>query len=166
MGDELDQVEFHPIDLERTKALCQRFEEDSFICSFGDSSGFHESDGLGGIRCIESLRSKLVADPACGVHLWQDSRIVGMLVMGAHRLDPSIGHVFLYYLIPEVRGTGLSQSMDDHAVAYLKGKGYQKARLCVSPTNTRAIRFYERRGWVDIGVHPTRPTVHLMEKPL
>ena len=162
----MSQLAFRSIDLDRTERLCRHFEEEAFICSFGDSSGFHESDGQGGNRCIENLRSKLAADPACGVHLWQGSQIIGMLVMGAYRPDPSMGYVFLYYLIPEVRGTGISRFLDDHAMAYFKGKGYQKARLSVSPSNARAIRFYEKHGWVDIGVHPARPVVHLMEKAL
>ncbi len=34
------------------------------------------------------------------------------------------------------------------------------ARLSISPTNQRALRFYVRRGWTDSGPRPDMPEVH------
>jgi len=58
----------------------------------------------------------------------------------------------VYYLIPEVRGKGFSSELDNFATSYLKELGFKKARLSVSPTNLRAINFYTKNGWQDIGL--------------
>lgn len=42
--------------------------------------------------------------------------------------------------------------------------GLKKARLSVSPTNERAIKFYEKMKWVDLGPREDHPEVHFMEK--
>ena len=42
--------------------------------------------------------------------------------------------------------------------------GISSARLSVSPTNAAAIWFYQKMGWVDLGLSERDPTVRLMEK--
>jgi hypothetical protein len=37
------------------------------------------------------------------------------------------------------------------------------AGLSVSPTNERAVRYYQRHGWLDRGPRPGAPHVHEME---
>jgi len=36
-------------------------------------------------------------------------------------------------------------------------------QLSVSPTNARALAFYRKHGWRDLGLRPGRDNVHLME---
>lgn len=98
------------------------------------------------------------------MHLLQGGVIVGQMELGSFKTDPSIGYVNLYYLAAEVRGTGLSSVLDNYATNYFVSRGFTSARLSVSPSNSRAIRFYEKHGWHDLGPRPGRPEVHLMEK--
>jgi ribosomal protein S18 acetylase RimI-like enzyme len=72
--------------------------------------------------------------------------IVGQIEMGKWRVDPAVGFVNLFYLIPTYRGRGLGGQLHAHAVDFLKQLGYRTARLCVSPTNVRAVRFYQKNG--------------------
>ena len=55
------------------------------------------------------------------------------------------------YVRPEAWGTGVAGELHDRAVAALRAAGVPRARLWVLEGNTRARRFYERRGWREDG---------------
>ncbi len=67
------------------------------------------------------------------------------------------------YVSPEAWGTGLADVLHDAALAELRSRGVDRARLWVLEGNVRARRFYERRGWradgtsrvVEFPPHPT-----------
>jgi RimJ/RimL family protein N-acetyltransferase len=157
-------LEFKTIDLEQHKTTCIKFREDSFVVSFGDNSLFMEADNQGPLRYIEWLRNKIAKDPDSAVHIFEADQIIGQMEMGIVKDSPDTVNIGLYYLVPEKRGQGYSQYLDQYATWFVKKLGLKKARLSVSPTNTRAIKFYERNGWKDIGPRPNHPEVHLMEK--
>ena len=131
---------FIPVDLNSHENLCVRFSEDAFIESFSDASRFHELDGRGADRYRAWLKDRLAADPTSAVMGIKDSKIIGQVTVGHWKQDPSIG--------------------------YLKVLGFKHARLSVSPTNKRALRFYETHGWRDLGPRAGHPEVHFMEKTL
>lgn len=162
----LGPLTFLPIDLEKTRDLCLRFREDSFIASFGDTSRFHEADGKGGERYLEWLGQILASDPAAAVHVWEGDTIIGQIELGRSKAEPDLGSVFLFYLAPEKRGQGFSKHLDEYAMKYMRSLGLKKARLSVSPTNTRAVKFYEKQGWKDLGPRPDHPEVNYMMKIL
>lgn len=162
----LANIEFKPIDLEKDRDMVIKFREDSFVCSFGSNEKFWAENGPNAELYIEWLTAKIKNAPFSAVHIWLGDRIVGQMELGTFKRDPSVGYINLYYLIPEFRGTGLSKLLDDYAVQYLRGKGFLKARLSVSPTNLRAVRYYSRMGWVDIGTRPDAPEVSFMEKAI
>lgn len=162
----LGPLVFQSIDLSKSSELCVRFREDSFVVSFGDASKFYEDDGEGADRYLEWLRNKLSKDSSSAVHVWEGSFVIGQMELGVFKNEPDVGNVSLYYLIPEKRGIGLSRYLDEYAVQYLKGLGLKRCRLSVSPTNFRAIRFYEKNGWKNIGPRPGHPEVNFMEKTL
>jgi tRNA dimethylallyltransferase len=51
------------------------------------------------------------------------------------------------YVVPEEWGSGVADRLHDEALQALSAAGATKARLWVLEGNTRARRFYERRGW-------------------
>jgi GNAT superfamily N-acetyltransferase len=162
----IDPLTFIPIDLNIYEDLCVRFTEDAFVESFGDASRFHEADGRGSERYRLWLRERLANDPTSASLVIQNSEIIGQVTAGKWKQDPTVGYVNLYYLVPEKRGKGLSRFLEEYTINYLLGLGFKKARLSVSPTNTRAVRFYEKSGWRDVGPRPGHPEVHFMEKSL
>jgi len=160
----MENISFKTIDLENDQETTLKFREDSFRESFGDANRFFEADGQGHIRYLKWLREKIEKNPHYAVHVWVRDQIVGQVELGVLKGDPSIGYVNLYYLIPEMRGTGLSTQLDHYAVKVLSDLGFRKMRLSVSPSNLRAVKFYEKMGWRDVGPRPDHPEVSLMEK--
>lgn len=65
--------------------------------------------------------------------------------------DKNIGYINLFYLIPEVRGSGISHQLDHFATDFFKKLKVPKMLLSVSPTNPRAIAYYQKNGWTDLG---------------
>ena len=152
---------FKPIDLSLNRQTAVLFREDAFACSFGSKP---TRDVFEPEKYLDWLQVKLSKDPRSAVHVWQGERIVGQLELGRLAAGLLLGYVNLYYLIPEVRGTGIARELDDYAVGYFRILGLTGAQLSVSPTNQRAIRYYERSGWKDLGVRTDAPEVNLMEK--
>ena len=68
----------------------------------------------------------------------------------ADRADPSI---FALFVLPGYEGRGLGNRLLDLALQWLWDNGAELAWLTTSP-DTRAARFYERRGWVPAGMEP------------
>jgi len=51
------------------------------------------------------------------------------------------------YVRPAAWGSGIAGELHEAAVAELRRRGVERARLWVLERNDRARRFYERRGW-------------------
>lgn len=156
-------LEFKPVDLNRHADVCLRFAEDTEVCSFGSVDGFREKDGKGARRFIEKIRTKLEKDPESCLHIWQGEEIIGQLHLG-HFLNEAIGYIHFFYVAPVWRGRGVASAMEEYAVAHFKQRGFEVTRLSVSTANIRAVRFYLRQGWMDLGPRPDKPDVHNMEK--
>ena len=70
----------------------------------------------------------------------------------------------LFYLIPEHRGTGIAGELDRYAEEFFRGLGVRMARLSVTPSNTRALKYYRKNGWKLLGPHSDYPDVVMMGK--
>jgi diamine N-acetyltransferase len=55
------------------------------------------------------------------------------------------------YVVPKRWGTGLGDELHDRALDEVRGLGSSSCRLWVLEDNSRARRFYERRGWRENG---------------
>jgi GNAT superfamily N-acetyltransferase len=55
------------------------------------------------------------------------------------------------YVVPERWGTGLADALHDRALGEARRLGSASCRLWVLEDNSRARRFYERRGWRENG---------------
>lgn len=62
------------------------------------------------------------------------------------------------YVAAGHRGTGLAETLLDEAERQVGSAGHGEAWLAVVEGNTRARRFYERRGWADGGALPYEVT--------
>jgi GNAT superfamily N-acetyltransferase len=154
---------FEPINLDRDFELCARFLCETFVSSYGSADEFDAMGGAAAYR--EGLRARLAEFPEGHVHVWLDDEITGQLEMRL-RPDLELGMVNLVYLVPERRGGSLSGALHDYIEAILRRHGVPKARLSVSPSNQRALRYYLKHGWRDLGPRPDRPYVHAFELDL
>ena len=74
----------------------------------------------------------------------QEGRVIGLAAWTDGWLDG-------LYVRPEHWGGGVADRLHDAAVRALSDSGAEAARLWVLKDNTRARRFYERRGWREDG---------------
>lgn len=155
---------FKPIDLGIHSELTIMFKMDSFICNFGSIERFGKKNSPQAKQYLERLKNRMFGDPASMVHAWLGDSLVGQIELSADKTNPTIGYVDLYYLIPEMRGVGLSDQLENYAMDYFRDRGYQKARLSVSKANLRAIKFYKRNGWHMVGDNPEDIELTIMEK--
>lgn len=150
------KLHFEPIDVLRRFDLAARFRLETHRLSFGETEGFW--DAVGGPKgYAEFLRNRTA------LHAFLGNRVVGQLEMGLDRRTDDGGYVHLYYLITELRGSGLAQDLVEHSALHFRRLGCRRIRLSVSPENGRAVRFYGKVGFVDLGPREDSPRVRLME---
>jgi ribosomal protein S18 acetylase RimI-like enzyme len=155
----LPELEFRTIDLTEHAELSISFRRDSFVCSFGTDARFVETDA-DGRGYLEWLSARISRFPEGHVHAWQGGAIIGQIEMV---VSPTSGYVNLFYLRPEARGLGFGTALQDYAVKLMQRGQVAVANLRVSPTNPRAIKFYARHGWTDLGAPAGEEHVHVME---
>jgi GNAT superfamily N-acetyltransferase len=158
-----EPIFFAPIDLAEHGHLCVAFRLDSYVCSFGNSDRFYV-DNVGEQGYLDWLRDRMRDLPGSCVHFWRGAEVIGQLELEPSRAGPEIGYVNMYYLVPHVRGSGLSERLDDYVRAFYADLGLDRARLNVSSSNDRAIRHYEKRGWKNLGLDSRHPEILLFEK--
>jgi len=155
----VENLSFKPIDVDADLEICRAFARDAFVCSFGSADRMEPP----GFDWAGWLRRNVDAFPEGWVHLWRSGDIIGELELTL-RHDVACGYVLLFYLVPEVRGTGLGTLLHDYTISLFRRHGMNEARLSVSPANGRAIAYYRKFGWEDIG--PRKGHEHVNEMVL
>jgi ribosomal protein S18 acetylase RimI-like enzyme len=162
----IKNLDFKTIDLEKHGDLCVTFRKDAYIVSFGSDKNFYEHNGKGVERYLEDCRKRVKANPASCVHVWKGNEIIGQVELELWYKNPSVGYIDLFYLVPEYRGKGYGDVLEDYAESYFRKIGCRRLLLSVSPTNIQAVRFYKKHGWNDCGPRKDFPEVNYMEKNL
>ena len=157
------KLTYRPLNLHHHRDLIIQYRVDAFICSFGNADKFWKKDPQAE-QYIEWLHSKLAIDPNSMAHVLLDDVIIGQIELGHFKNDPKIGYVYLFYLVPEMRGKNLASQLDQYAMHYFHNEGYKSAMLSVSPSNTRVIKFYERMGWHKSDIQHDDRELIFMEK--
>lgn len=83
-----------------------------------------------------------------------DGRIVGYGYVGPGD-DPKVGDLYALFVAPDAHGTGVAQRLLAASLAELAAMGFDRYLLWVHERNERAIRFYERAGWIHDGTRAT-----------
>jgi ribosomal protein S18 acetylase RimI-like enzyme len=159
------EIRFLPIDLEAHADLCIQFRVDTYVCSFGDAERFWQEGGENGERYLEFLRQRLAVFPQGCVHAWRGDEIIGQLEMRPPD-EKRPGYVNLFYLVPQARGTEAGQALQTYVEETFRGLGVERLQLSVSPTNGRALSYYKKHGWIDLGPRHDFEWLHLMELTL
>jgi GNAT superfamily N-acetyltransferase len=77
-------------------------------------------------------------------------------------VEPTWGHVRLFYLVADLRGRGFGAALEKYAEHIMTQAAMTRAWLRVSPNNAAAVRHYLKHGWIDMG--PDGEATHRMEK--
>ncbi|GJL93629.1 MAG: hypothetical protein DHS20C05_00340 [Hyphococcus sp.] len=147
-----------------------RYGRDLYVESLGTDAEFCRDYGVYGQRFPMWIAACAARDPALAVFLLKEGAPVGFAAMGVARdrqglKAPTTGLVHHFYVDPSCRGQGYGGLLDDYARAKLKSAGCSFARLNVTKSNARAIRFYLAQGWRDIGA-PSGSILRHMELAL
>lgn len=59
--------------------------------------------------------------------------------------------LFQLYVSPQARGTGVAQTLIEDAENRIRNEGHDMAWLACAIGNKRAVRFYEKSGWICAG---------------
>ncbi|WP_233499180.1 GNAT family N-acetyltransferase [Bacillus weihaiensis] len=121
---------------------------DSFLISFGHDKGFGEEDDY-----IFWLEEQVEKFPNGFVFLVNEkNHILGQIEVSIRSYENrKIGYVHLYYLVKEYRGRGFGKRLHDYSLQFFKENQVSNYHLRVSPTNVRALFFYEKMGLVKVG---------------
>ncbi|MEV4760898.1 GNAT family N-acetyltransferase [Micromonospora sp. NPDC049559] len=91
-----------------------------------------------------------------------DGRFVGHAGGIAAPEEPALTVIFAVYLTPSWRGRGLLGELVDAVAAWSRAAGRPELLLEVVVGNDRAVRAYERLGFVDTGVRAPHPNVPVL----
>jgi GNAT superfamily N-acetyltransferase len=96
-----------------------------------------------------------LADPAIAFHLaYEGDRIVGYTKVGAPFLadaEPGAVQLSQLYVVSDRHGSGIAGVLMDWSVNWARSKGAPALLLTVWEENPRAIAFYKRRGFEQVG---------------
>lgn len=84
-------------------------------------------------------------EPAC-VGLWSGPQLVSAAIVTRWKAAPLLAFVMTR---PQLRGTGLGRLVLETAMAKLHALGEHELILVVTPTNTSAVKLYDRLGFQD-----------------
>jgi probable phosphoglycerate mutase len=76
---------------------------------------------------------------------------VGLLAYDEMKSTMESGHISMMYLIEEYTGKGLGVQLLGQAISHYRAAGKQQVDLFVLPSNTRALRFYQKNEFKQIG---------------
>jgi GNAT superfamily N-acetyltransferase len=156
---------FRTLDPRRDADLCIAFARDLYTVSFGNEARFVAEFGADGRAYVDWLEERVARFPEGHVLACGGEQVVGQISMIPAANPPDSGYVNTFYLVPNARGTGRGDELHSYALKTFRDRGMKLLRLRVVPTNLRGKRFYERRGWRDLGVVGERPG-HLLELTL
>jgi RimJ/RimL family protein N-acetyltransferase len=102
--------------------------------------------------------AQFVADPG--------GRLIGHAGGTVMPEEPDVTIVFAVYITPEHRGSGVLDDLVDAVADWSRAMGRPELMLEVVVGNDRAVRAYERLGFIDTGVrvpHPVIPALHELQ---
>ncbi|MFD1323732.1 GNAT family N-acetyltransferase [Micromonospora sonneratiae] len=148
-----------PADASRMRALRLEMLADSPLA-------FMETVAEAAARPHAEFEARIASD-AVGQHSTRSvaeygDRLVGHVGGFPSSEDPGLTVIFSVYLTPAWRGRGLLAQLIEDVAAWSRSVGRPELMLEVVVGNDRAIRAYERLGFVDTGVrvpHPRLPTL-------
>ncbi len=105
----------------------------------------------------EELQRRELEDPACTYLLLDVDGSLGAFALLRHNTtNPSVQgdapvELQRFYVDHDFHGSGVAAQFMDACVETAQSRGGRTLWLCVWEQNPRAIRFYEKRGFADVG---------------
>ena len=104
---------------------------------------------MGRSDTLAEIAKKVQRDPDLFLVAEVDGRLVGSVIGG---FDGRRGMIYHLAVADEYRQQGIGAALMEEVERRLKAKGCLKSYLLVVDGNDAAIRFYKKRGWLDMDV--------------
>jgi predicted GNAT family acetyltransferase len=149
-----------PADAGRTRALRLEMLADTplaFLETIADAAARPHAQYAQRIAStsVGDHTAQFVADPGTGP-------LVGHAGGTVAPEDPRLTVIFAVYITPAWRGRGLLADLIAEVAAWSRAAGRPELLLEVVVGNHRAVRAYERLGFVDTGVRVPHPTIPVL----
>jgi probable phosphoglycerate mutase len=122
-----------------------RRQRGAWIRVYGGEQGFHAGVAL------ENITAMAEADPRCVQFVMDNDKTIGLLLLDSNQSTRSMGHISLIELDEEYCGQGLGIQPIGEAISFYRARGRSALRLYVHYGNARALRFYEKAGFLKTG---------------
>ena len=136
-------IKFKKVDVNNNFDKYLEFRKDLYVSEFGSDSGF--SDWAE--RYKGKVLSRIDQDQWFYIHVWKREKIIGQLEFRTFSKKENVGYVHFFYIIKELRGSGISTFVHDYLVEQMCAQECKGAVLSVSRENSKALSFYKRLGW-------------------
>lgn len=127
----------------------------SFAATFGH---LYAQDDIAAFLCNKQAEhfEQQLADPDFAFRLAErDGRLVGYVKCGPNELPldrpDGVWELHQLYVAEEAKGQGVADTLMDWAMGEAKRRGFADMSLSVFAENHRARRFYEKRGFIEVG---------------
>jgi predicted GNAT family acetyltransferase len=149
-----------PSDAGRTRALRLEMLADAplaFLETIADAAARPHAEYAQRIAStsVGSRTAQFVADPGNGPFVGHAGGTVAPD-------DPTLTVIFAVYVTPAWRGRGVVADLIAEVAAWSRAAGRRELLLEVVVGNHRAVRAYERLGFVDTGVRVPHPTITVL----
>ena len=148
-GSGVEDLRYEPLRFPRDEAFYLQCYRDAW-------RNVHETDeGFVPELYARSAARHAQEHPGSVVRVLSGDRVVGLVELDPGRDEQSgCGWISLLYMLPEYRGRGWAIQLLGYAFWFYENHDRAAVRLHVSENNARAITFYQRSGFVQIGRDP------------
>lgn len=101
------------------------------------------------LRTHESFEARLRSKSARTTVAIDDTGVLGVCIVNGNEVDQ-------FYVAPRAQGSGVAQALMHHAEETIRTAGHRSAWLACTIGNTKAARFYEKCGWINVGATPVQ----------
>lgn len=114
------------------------------------------AEGIGGDTAAEAefLESRTDSSDCVTFVAERDGRIVGDASLDRMRSRMSHRGSFGIGVLKEAWGCGIGSDLTEHIIAFARDNGFEQIELEVRCDNLRAIRLYEKYGFIKVGEFP------------
>ena len=148
-GSGVEDLRYEPLRFPRDEAFYLQCYRDAW-------RNVHETDeGFVPELYARSAARHAQEHPGSVVRVLSGDRVVGLVELDPGRDEQSgCGWISLLYMLPEYRGRGWAIQLLGYAFWFYENHDRNTVRLHVSENNARAIAFYRRSGFVQLGRDP------------
>lgn len=138
-------IHYHPMDLEKRGQRFLDCYKDAWIQAHGSLEGFSDI-------YLEVAKKRSREFPMSVLEAFLGDKSVGILELNIGRdEEQGAGCIAFYYMDEPYRGKGLAVQLLGEATSIYRRLGRRSLRLRVAETNKRAIAFYQKFGFRQIG---------------